>query len=208
MKKRKRGMLQRCAVMAMVLMCMLCCASPAFASAPDDYFPGDTDGTEMQLMQPVQLEIRLGQEWVGAQFTLVTDVGQYPGAITVAQDGTLRMEIGGSQSYVLKLVGMGNALPETTAVPDREATPEPEIAPAEGETEGDPAEEGASDEDTGGADAGGGIPIFPIVLFGAGILIAGGVLIVMKVLAKRQASSDDEDDDDDGSEYEDDEDDD
>ena len=193
--------------MAMVLMCMLCCASPAFASAPDDYFPGDTDGTEMQLMQPVQLEIRLGQEWVGAQFTLVTDVGQYPGAITVAQDGTLRMEIGGSQSYVLKLVGMGNALPETTAVPDGEATPESEIAPAEGETEGDPAEEGASDEDTGGADAGGGIPIFPIVLFGAGILIAGGVLIVMKVLAKRQASSDDEDDDDE-SEYEDDEDDD
>ena len=205
MKKRKRGMLQLCAVMAAALMCMLCCASPAFASAPDDYFPGDTDGTEMQLMQPVQLEIRLGQEWVGAQFTLVTDVGQYPGAVTVAQDGTLRMEIGGSQSYVLKLVGMGNALPETTAVPDGEATPEPEIAPAEGETEGDPAEEGASDEDTGGADAGGGIPIFPIVLFGAGILIAGGVLIVMKVLAKRQASSDDEDDDDDESEYEDDE---
>ena len=208
MKERKRGMLQMCAVMAAALMCMLCCVSPAFASAPDDYFPGDTDGTEMQLMQPVQLEIRLGQEWVGAQFTLVTDVGQYPGAITVAQDGTLRMEIGGSQSYVLKLVGMGNALPETTAVPDREATPEPEIAPAEGETEGDPAEEGASDEDTGGADAGGGIPIFLIVLFGAGILIAGGVLIVMKVLAKRQASGDDEDDDDDESEYEDDEDDD
>lgn len=208
MKKRKRGMLQLCAVMAAMLMCMLRCASPAFASAPDDYFPGDTDGTEMQLMQPVQLEIRLGQEWVGAQFTLVTDVGQYPGAVTVAQDGTLRMEIGGSQSYVLKLVGMGNALPETTAVPDGEATPEPEIAPAEGETEGDPAEEGASDEDTGGADAGGGIPIFPIVLFGAGILIAGGVLIVMKVLAKRQASDDDEDDDNDESEYEDDEDDD
>ena len=208
MKKRKRGMLQLCAVMAAALMCMLCCASLAFASAPDDYFPGDTDGTEMQLMQPVQLEIRLGQEWVGAQFTLVTDVGQYPGAITVAQDGTLRMEIGGSQSYVLKLVGMGNALPETTAVPDREATPEPEIAPAEGETGGDLAEAGTSDAEADGAETDGGFPIFPIVLFGAGILIAGGVLIVMKVLAKRQASSDDEDDDDDESEYEDDEDDD
>lgn len=208
MKKRKRGMLQRCAVMAMVLMCILCCATPAFASAPDDYFPGDTDGTEMQLMQPVQLEIRLGQEWVGAQFTLVTDVGQYPGAITVAQDGTLRMEIGGSQSYVLKLVGMGDALLEATAVPDGEATPEPESTPAEGETEGDQDAEGTSDGEAGGAGTDGGIPIFPIVLFGAGILIAGGVLIVMKVLAKRQASSDDEDDDDDESEYEDDEDDD
>ena len=194
--------------MAMALMCMLCCASPAFASAPDDYFPGYTDGTEMQLMQPVLLEIRLGQEWVGAQFTLVTDVGQYPGVVTVAQDGTLRMEIGGSQSYVLKLVGMGNALPETTALPSGEAAPEPEIAPAEGETEGEQAAEGTSDEETGGADTDGVIPIFPIVLFGAGLLIAGGVLIVMKVLAKRQASGDDEDDDDDGSEYEDDEDDD
>lgn len=202
MKRRKRRTLQRCAGMAMALMCMLCCASPAFASAPDDYFPGDTDGTEMQLMQPVQLEIRLGQEWVGAQFTLVTDVGQYPGTITVAQDGMLRMEIGGSQSYVLKLVGMGDALP------DGEATPEPESTPAEGETEGTPAEEGASDEEAGEADAVGGFPIFPIVLFGAGIVIAGGVLIVMKVLAKRQASSDDEDDDDDESEYEDEEDDD
>lgn len=208
MKRRKRRTLQRCAVMAMVLMCMLSCASPAFASAPDDYFPGDTDGTEMQLMQPVQLEIRLGQEWVGAQFTLVTDVGQYPGAITVAQDGTLRMEIGGSQSYVLKLVGMGNTLPEATAVPDGEVTPVPGSAPAEGETGGDLAEAGTSDAEADGAETDGGIPIFPIVLFGAGILIAGGVLIVMKVLAKRQASGDDEDDDDDGSEYEDDEDDD
>lgn len=200
MKRRKRRTPQRLAATAIALMCILCCASPAFASASDDYFPGDTDGTEMQLMQPVQLEIRLGQEWVGAQFTLVTDVGQYPGTITVAQDGTLRMEIGGSQSYVLKLVGMGNALA------DGEATPEPESTPAEGETGDAPAGGDTSDGETGGTDSAGGIPIFPIVLFGAGIVIAGGVLIVMKVLARRQASGDDEDDEEDESEYEDEED--
>ena len=55
-------------LMAMIL---LFAAVPAYAAmAADEFYPDDTDGTEMQLMEPAQLELYFGPEWAGAQFTL------------------------------------------------------------------------------------------------------------------------------------------
>ena len=77
-------------LMAMIL---LIAAVPAYAAmATDEFYPDDTDGTEMQLMEPAQLELYFGPEWAGAQFTLETDVGGYPGTIPVANDGSMRMD--------------------------------------------------------------------------------------------------------------------
>lgn len=60
-----------------------------------------TDGTEMQVIEPEQLEIQLGPNWAGVEFQLKTDAGMYPGTIPVGDDGVLRLEIGGSKSYIL-----------------------------------------------------------------------------------------------------------
>ena len=61
----------------------------------------DTDGTELNLLEPSKLEIQLGNDWSGVQFQLKTDVGVYPEEIEVGEDGVLRLEIGGSSTYVL-----------------------------------------------------------------------------------------------------------
>ena len=78
------------------LICILCIpATPIYAE------PQGTDGTEMQVIEPEKLEIQLGADWAGVEFQLKTDSGMYPGTIAVGEDGVLRMELGGSKSYVL-----------------------------------------------------------------------------------------------------------
>ena len=52
-----------------------------------------TDGTELQIATPEQLEIQLGTAWAGVEFQLKTDAGLYPGTIPVGDDGVLRLEI-------------------------------------------------------------------------------------------------------------------
>lgn len=61
----------------------------------------DTDGSELQILNPANLEIQLGSEWAGAEFQLRTDMGIYPDSIHVDERGILRLEIGGSKSYML-----------------------------------------------------------------------------------------------------------
>ena len=70
--------------------CLLMCTSITYAAGDD------TDGTELQVAQPVVLQIQLGQQWAGTEFQLKTNAGLYPGTITVGQDGILRTELGSS----------------------------------------------------------------------------------------------------------------
>ncbi len=78
------------------LICILCIpVTPIYAESQG------TDGTEMQVMEPEKLEIQLGADWAGVEFQMKTDSGMYPGTIAVGDDGVLRMELGGSKSYVL-----------------------------------------------------------------------------------------------------------
>ena len=61
---------------AHILMTLLCClligTGTAFAAGDD------TDGTELQVAQPVILEVQLGTQWAGVEFQLKTDAGLYP----------------------------------------------------------------------------------------------------------------------------------
>lgn len=167
------------------LVCILCC--PVSVSAEPQQ---GTDGDELQLMEAEKLEIQLGPEWAGVEFQLKTDAGMYPGNVVVGEDGVLRMEIGGSKTYVLSCLNSSVEIPEPTQAP---ATTEPEAEPAEDETVPE-EKQTETDENTVA-----GIPVLHIAMFGGGLLLAVGSLIVMHVVKRRRESEpayDDEDDDD------------
>ena len=83
----------------------------------------DTNGSEIIVVQPEKLEIQLGMDWIGAEFQLKTDHGLYPNLIPVGNDGVLRLEIGGSGSYILSCVSTGRTMPISR--PEAYYTPAP-----------------------------------------------------------------------------------
>ena len=178
-------------LMAMIL---LIAAVPAYAAmATDEFYPDDTDGTEMQLMEPAQLELYFGPEWAGAQFTLETDVGSYPGTIPVANDGSMRMEIGGSHTYVLRLVsGATGTQTGTVGMTGTEQAPVPLPEGSESEVGVQttvPAQTQPAEEQSGG------VPLVPIIIFLAGLVIAAGILVAVHFLTKRKTEDEYDDDD-------------
>ena len=135
---------------------------------------GGTDGTELQVAEPASLEIQLGAEWAGVEFELKTDAGMYPGDVVVGDDGVLRLEIGGSKSYIL------------TCMNSSVAVPDPEQAPA------------TTEESSESSVA--GIPVMHLILFGGGMAIAIGALVGLYIVKRRkqlnpQYQDDDEEDD-------------
>lgn len=170
------------------LICILCIpVTPIYAE------PQGTDGTEMQVIEPEKLEIQLGADWAGVEFQLKTDSGLYPGIIAVGEDGVLRMELGGSKSYVLTCMNSSVSAPEATQAP---ATTE------EVQNESNESQESNgsnSGQDTKGTVA--GIPILHLVLFAGGMVLAVGSLVAMRVMKKRRESDAEYEDED---EYEDD----
>ena len=172
-EKHKRGIL-----MALVMMYILC-----FSVVPVWAEPQGTDGTELQVAQPEQLEIQLGSEWAGVEFQMKTDAGLYPGTIPVGQDGVLRLEIGGSKSYVLTCMNSAAKAPSPTQAP---ATTE---SPSEEKTEGSPTEESSATV--------AGIPVLHLCLFVGGMVLSVGGLITMYVLKRRREDEGDYEYDDD-----------
>ncbi len=197
--QKSGGRLARLVIMGAVIAQLAACMYiPAYAFGPeDDYVPDDTDGTELQVMQPSQLEIRFGSDWAGAEFELETDAGDYPGTVPVSADGTLRMEIGGSETYVLRLV-------ETPAEPSVKETPEPAPEPTpeppdEPETPEEPEPEPEEQAEEIPAEpipeeGNESNPMVPIVIFSVGILLAVGVLIAMRVISKKREQGEYDDD--------------
>lgn len=168
----------KCVALMLALMCILTFPIGASAAAQG------TNGDEMQVATPEKLEIHLGQQWAGVTFELTTDYGKYPDPIPVGEDGVLRLEIGGSSSYVLSCLSSA----EETPAPD-ETVPE-DTTPSEEATTGtedlvdietiEPVEE----ENTVS-----GIPVTNIVLFGGGLVLAVGALVGINLVQKRRAQS-------------------
>ena len=100
MKKMKTGI----GVMLALLCCILMCTGVVYATGDD------TDGTELQVAQPVILEVQLGPQWAGVEFQLKTDAGLYPGTIAVGQEGILRTELGNSGIPVMHIILFGGGL--------------------------------------------------------------------------------------------------
>lgn len=181
-------------VLAMV--CIFCIPVPASATAQG------TDGTELEVIQPQNLEIQLGESWAGVEFELKTDAGMYPGVITVGEDGVLRLEIGGSENYILSCLNSSVEIPKP-GEPETEATGEaPASDPTEGEqsvdaTEGEetqPTETVPAEEEEGTV---AGIPVMHIALFGGGLIVAIGALVGINFYQKRSGKSNKTEEDDD-----------
>lgn len=143
-----------------------------FSAVPVWAEPQGTDGTELQVAQPEQLEIQLGAEWAGVEFQMKTDAGLYPGTIPVGQDGVLRLEIGGSKSYVL------------TCMNSAAKAPSPTQAPATIESQPEKQAEGSLAEESSATVA--GIPVLHLCLFVGGMVLAVGGLITMHVIKRRR----------------------
>lgn len=164
-------------LLVLSMLCLLCFPVQVMAETKQG-----TTGDELQLMEAEKLEIQLGTEWAGVEFQLKTDAGLYPGTVKVGQDGVLRMEIGGSKSYILTCMNSAVEVPEPTQ--DSATTEQPDTQTQSG-TE-------AADDNTVS-----GIPIAHILLFGGGMVIAVGVLVTMHVMKKRREDESAYDDDED-----------
>jgi len=189
-------------VLAMV--CIFCFPVPVSATAQG------TDGTELEVIQPQNLEIQLGESWAGVEFELKTDAGMYPGTIAVGEDGVLRLEIGGSENYILSCLNSKTEAPvpgETIAI---EADPVEDTTPTEVADDSAEATDGTtkaddettpteivieSDSNEDGTVA--GIPIAHIALFGGGLVVAVGALFGIHFFQKRRENSTGEDDEND-----------
>ena len=179
----------KCVALVLALMCIL--TFPIGVSAASQ----GTNGDEMQVATPEKLEIHLGQEWAGVTFELTTDYGKYPDTIPVGEDGVLRLEIGGSSSYVLSCLSS-----------ETEATAPIETSPSENPpSESTPAEDATASKDelvdiedvtpTEPAEEGGkiaGIPISHIIMFGGGLVVAVGALVGINYFQKRRANASNE----------------
>ena len=166
-------------LLCVAMLCILCFPVQVLAETQQG-----TTSDELQLMEAEKLEIQLGTEWDGVEFQLKTDAGLYPGTVKVGQDGVLRMEIGGSKSYILTCMNSAVKVPEVTQAP---ATTETDSDQNNSET--DSAEEGSATV--------AGIPVLHIVLFAGGMVVAIGALIAMHVVKRRRENEPvyDEDDD-------------
>lgn len=164
-------------LLPMMLVCIILAASLVLPASAKE----GTEGNELQVLQPEQLEIRLGAELAGAQFSLKTDAGMYPGTVVADANGTLKLEIGGSNSYVLsRLDPVATAAAPTsetgTAEPVAESTELYETgAAAETEASGKPD---AKSDNT--------IPTLHIVLFAGGTVLCIAFLILSFVFKRRR----------------------
>ena len=174
----------KCVALVLALMCILTFPIGVSAAAQG------TNGDEMQVATPEKLEIHLGQEWAGVTFELTTDYGKYPDPIPVGEDGVLRLEIGGSSSYVLSCLSSAEEAPAPSETIPAEETTSADTTPSEDATTGtdnlvdietiEPVEEEGTVA---------GIPVTNIVLFGGGLVLAVGALVGINLVQKRRAQS-------------------
>ena len=192
--------------------CLLCFPVKASATAQQG-----TNGTELEVVQAQQLEIQLGQAWTGVEFQLRTDAGKYPDPIPVGEDGVLRVEIGGSENYLLTCLASQVEVPSPEDLEAVEETADPEATIAEGTEESETESAAATEESqdtTEGADEPestidvtdpdaeqgpamiGNVPVAHVVIFVGGLVIAIALLVFMQMHQKNRQAADAEEDDD------------
>lgn len=76
-----------------------------YTAEPEDTDAGGTEGDELQVFQNSHVEIYLGVEYKGLEFTLETEDGEYPDSVVVDNEGKIVMDVGGGGTYTLRSTG-------------------------------------------------------------------------------------------------------
>lgn len=163
-------------VAMLCIMAIVCAAINSVYAVPELMNQG-TNGDELNVVSAQKLEIQLGTEWIGKKFQLKTDVGLYPGDIIVDNDGILRLEIGGSTSYILSCVGLSEVSSDKSSSDNTESV--------ENDIETDVGQEDMQKSVSG-------IPIKHIVIFVVVILVAIGLLVATRFMGQSHGNDDEE----------------
>lgn len=156
-------------VAMLCIMAIVCAAINSVYAVPELMNQG-TNGDELNVAAAQKLEIQLGTDWSGKKFQLRTDVGLYPGDIIVDNDGILRLEIGGSKSYILSCVGLGKTSADKN-IDDYYKSDE--------ENGEEAAEQGKQYADNRK------ISVNHIVIFIAGVIIIAGLFVAVRFVGKK-----------------------
>jgi len=131
----------------------------------------DTDGTELQITsQPDELILQLGPEWAGMEFQLKTDAGIYPAPVVVDQYGFLKMDLGGSKTYILSCIASKESAPIPTMISE---TSLPDMPDINADDNGDSVEVNLTQTNEG-------IPTLHLIMFLCGLAVATGGLFAIR----------------------------
>ena len=140
----------------------------------------DTDGTELQITsQPDKLILQLGPEWSGLEFQLKTDAGVYPAPVVVDESGFLKMDLGGSKTYILSCIGSNEAAPAPTMMSETSFPEIPEIKGDDTENSGEVSLTQVKE----------GIPALHLIMFLGGLALATGGLLAMRYFNRSRKKS-------------------
>ena len=121
----------------------------------------------------------------------VSTAGKYPGVIPVGEDGVLRLEIGGSENYILSCLNSSSNIPATG---DELQLEEGSEAPTEAEDGIVPVESTPEDSKEGNPVE---IPVKHMVMFGGGLVLALVALACIHFGQSKRAAASREDEEDD-----------
>ena len=202
--------------MLILAMALIVCAVSILPWTQVAYATPDAEPTKTTIAD--KLILQLGPNWAGVEFELSTDMGKYPGAIIVGDNGVLTLELADSSTYTLSCLNSRVTPPkpelQESNVQAAESTEGPiyaatdlvqpsEPAPAnknEQHPTADLTKQPQMESETPADEFRQNIPTLQLVLFiGGAVLCIGGAvlciggLIVIRIVKKRR-EYDDEDD--------------
>lgn len=181
------------------ILVFLCFALPVFAeeSTTEDSFYMPNQGAEGEIMYLAsgdELEIQLGSAFAYHGFKLELDYGTYPYTIYADEYGTLKLEIGGSDKYVIRHTGEifdpsetttfhiigsnGEGLEPSTESTDGSADLSQEDASKDLSTSNEPEETETIESDKEKNDSEKKFPIGVVVVIVVLVFLGGGAYII------------------------------
>lgn len=195
--------------MLILAMALIVCAVSILPWTQVAYATPDAEPTKTTIAD--KLILRLGPNWAGVEFELSTDMGKYPGAIIVGDNGVLTLELADSSTYTLSCLNSRVTPPkpelQESNVQAAESTEGPiyaatdlvqpsEPAPAnknEQHPTADLTKQPQMESETPADESRQNIPTLQLVLFIGGAVLCIGGLIVIRIV-KKHREYDDEDD--------------
>lgn len=139
----------------------------------------DTDESTLKISkEPDKLVLQLGARWAGVEFELRTDAGIFPVPVVVNESGVLTMDLGGSTTYTLTCMESSVPIPAPGQSQEVDASQAPQATAAPDAPQPTPAPSHQT-------------PVWPVIVFVAGLAAAGGAFIALQISKRRQLDYDD-----------------